>query len=75
MKLKSLLVAAALLIFGSAESANALTFNLSGSTLSQSSFSVTGDDGLTGLTVTGLTSGGTKNVHLEPNRMGFYKGG
>jgi hypothetical protein len=75
MKLKSLLAAVALLSFGSATSAHALTFNLTGSTSTQSSFSVTGDDGLTVLTVTGFTSGASKNVHRDTNGMGVYQGG
>ncbi len=75
MKFNSLLLAASLVVFGTAQSASALTFNFTGATSTQSSFSVLGDDGLTTLTVTGFTSGGSKNIHRDSNGVGVYQGG
>ena len=76
MKMKSLLIAASLVVFGTVQSANALTFNLTQVGIStQSSFSILGDDGVTTLTVTGFTSGGSKNIHRNSDGVGVFQGG
>ena len=75
MNVKNLFVAAALIVFCTAQSANALTFNFTGSNTTQASFDVLGDDGLTSIHVTGFTSGGAKNINRDSDGMGVYQGG
>lgn len=75
MKFKSLLIAASLFVFGTAGSASALSFDLSGSASTSSSFTVLGDDGITSLTVTGFSGNSASNVRRDSNGMGVYSGG
>ena len=75
MNLKNLFAAAALIVFGAVQNANALTFSFTGSESTQSFFDVIGDDGVTSIHVTGFTSGGAKNINRDGDGMGVYQGG
>jgi len=78
-KFSSAMVAflAAILVTFSTDTANAVTytFDLTGSTSTQSSFTVPDGSALLSVLVTGFTSGGAQSINRDSNGMGVYSGG